>query len=165
MFSRLMKMSSPSLKRTIVTFKDTSKSKSVLTPECVQFLETIHNNTSFIKSEMVHNRKNKKLDFREDTKSIRNSDWKVSPYSEYLQNRHVELTGPGNDAKMVINALNSNASGYMFDMEDSMSPSWYNVMNAHHNMRLLCRNKLTAEKKDSEGNVIKEYKQQKSTSR
>jgi malate synthase len=159
MFSRLMKMSSPSLKRTIVTFKDTSKSKSVLTPECVQFLETIHNNTSFIKSEMVHNRKNKKLDFREDTKSIRNSDWKVSPYSEYLQNRHVELTGPGNDAKMVINALNSNASGYMFDMEDSMSPSWYNVMNAHHNMRLLCRNKLTAEKKDSEGNVIKEYKQ------
>ncbi len=66
-------MSSPSLKRTIVTFKETSKSKNILTPECVQFLETIHDNTSLIKSEMIHNRKNKKLDFREDTKSIRNS--------------------------------------------------------------------------------------------
>ena len=36
----------------------------------------------------------------------------------------------------------------------------YNVINAHNNMRLLCRNKLTAEK-DSDGNVIKEYKQNK----
>ena len=123
MFSRFLKTSYPSFKRTIVTFKETSKTKNILTPQCVEFLETIHKNTSLIKSEMIHQRKNKKIDFREDTKYIREGDWKVKPYSEYLQNRHVELTGPGNDAKMVINALNSNASGYMFDMEDSMSPS------------------------------------------
>ena len=37
--------------------------------------------------------------------------------------RHVELTGPGNDAKMVIHAMNSEANGYMLDLEDSMAPT------------------------------------------
>ena len=154
-----MKFSKPSLKRSIVTFKETTKTKDILTPACISFLEKLHENTKYNHMEMKHKRLNKMTDFRDDTKSIRNGDWKIKPYSEYLQNRHVELTGPGNDAKMVINALNSNASGYMFDMEDSMSPTWYNVINAQSNMRKLCRNTLTATKKDNDGNIIKEYKQ------
>ena len=154
-----MKSTSPILCRTIVTFKETTKTKEILTPGCVSFLEELHNNTKYMKNKMIKHRINKKTDFREDTANIRTGDWTVKPYSEYLQNRHVELTGPGNDAKMVINALNSNANGYMFDMEDSMSPTWYNVINAQINMKELTRNRLTASKKDVDGNIIKKYKQ------
>ena len=40
-----------------------------------------------------------------------------------LQDRRVEITGP-TDRKMVINALNSGARGFMADFEDSNSPTW-----------------------------------------
>ena len=38
----------------------------------------------------------------------------------------MEITGP-TDRKMVINALNSGAKGFMADFEDSLSPTWANV--------------------------------------
>lgn len=41
-----------------------------------------------------------------------------------LLDRRVEITGPP-DRKMVINALNSGASVFMADFEDSNAPSWY----------------------------------------
>ena len=59
---------------------------------------------------------------------------------------------------MVINALNSKANGYMLDLEDSMAPSWKNVIGAHTNIMNAVRNNLTAKKFNNEGNVIKEYK-------
>lgn len=73
--------------------------------------------------------------YRDDTKDIRNKNWKAAETPENLQKRHVELTGPGNDPKMVINAMNSSANCYMLDIEDSMSPSWDNVVSAHNNIR------------------------------
>jgi malate synthase len=77
------------------------------------------------------------LHFRKDMECIRKGDWKAAPTPAPLQCRHVELTGPGNDAKMVINAMNSKADGYMFDLEDSMAPTRFNVQRAHHNLRQL----------------------------
>ena len=41
--------------------------------------------------------------------------------------RRVEITGPV-DRKMVINALNSGARGFMADFEDSHSPTWANIV-------------------------------------
>ena len=41
-----------------------------------------------------------------------------------LMDRRVEITGPP-DRKMVINALNSGASVFMADFEDSNAPSWF----------------------------------------
>ena len=73
--------------------------------------------------------------YRDDTKDIRNKNWKAAETPENLRKRHVELTGPGNDPKMVINAMNSSANCYMLDIEDSMSPSWDNVVSAHNNIR------------------------------
>ena len=58
---------------------------------------------------------------------------------------------------MVINALNSKANGYMLDLEDSMTPSWKNVMGAHENIMNAVRNNLTASKYDTNGNEIKKY--------
>jgi malate synthase len=51
----------------------------------------------------------------------------VAPLPKDLQDRRVEITGP-TDAKMVINALNSGASLYMADFEDSNCPTWANTL-------------------------------------
>ena len=104
---------------------------------------------------------NKKYDFREDTQHIREGDWKVeidNKVSRHMKRRHVEITGPGNSKPMIINAMNSGADGYMLDMEDSMTPSWDNVVNGHQNISETVRKTLTAEKYDNNGNVIKSYK-------
>jgi malate synthase len=52
-------------------------------------------------------------------------DWsvQVGKLPHDLLDRRVEITGPP-DRKMVINALNSGASVFMADFEDSNAPSW-----------------------------------------
>ncbi len=66
-------------------------------------------------------------------------NWKVAPIPEDLLCRRVEITGPVNDPKMVINMLNRTADGHradtaMLDFEDSMMPSWSNVLNGYKNI-------------------------------
>lgn len=50
----------------------------------------------------------------------------VAPLPKDLQDRRVEITGPV-DRKMVINAMNSGASVFMADFEDSNAPTWYAI--------------------------------------
>ena len=50
-----------------------------------------------------------------------------------LQDRRVEITGP-TDRKMVINALNSGARGFMADFEDANSPTWANMIGGQANL-------------------------------
>jgi len=87
--------------------------------------------------------------FREDTSSIRDdTTWKASDLPHKLLNRNVEITGPANDSKMVINAFNSKANCYMVDLEDSMSPSWSNVVLGMDNIYNAFRGTLRYEKTD-----------------
>ncbi|MDX6748529.1 malate synthase A [Geminicoccaceae bacterium 1502E] len=72
--------------------------------------------------------------FLPETSAIRNGEWKVAPIPADLQNRRVEITGPV-DRKMVINALNSGASCYMADFEDSTTPLWTNQVQGQINLR------------------------------
>lgn len=51
-----------------------------------------------------------------------------------LLSRRVEITGPV-DRKMIINALNSGASCYMADLEDSHSPTWEATIEGQINLR------------------------------
>ena len=73
-------------------------------------------------------------DFRSSTKKIRESDWKIAGTPSDLQDRKVEITGP-TDRKMVINALNSGARVFMADCEDSLTPTWHNVIDGQINLR------------------------------
>ncbi len=73
-------------------------------------------------------------DFLEETKSIREGDWRVAPIPADLLDRRVEITGPV-ERKMVINALNSGASMFMADFEDSHAPTWDNTIAGHVNLR------------------------------
>jgi malate synthase len=60
-------------------------------------------------------------------------DFSVAPIPEALQDRRVEITGP-TSRKMVINALNSGARGFMADFEDSNSPYWDNMLGGQVNL-------------------------------
>jgi malate synthase len=73
-------------------------------------------------------------DFLAETADVRESNWMVAPLPDDLQDRRVEITGP-TDRKMIINALNSGASVFMADFEDSNSPTWDNVVQGQVNLR------------------------------
>ena len=72
-------------------------------------------------------------DFLPETQRVRDGDWQVAPPPPDLQDRRVEITGP-TDRKMVINALNSGARGFMADFEDANSPTWSNMVGGHLNL-------------------------------
>ncbi|MCG8462254.1 MAG: malate synthase [Holophagales bacterium] len=65
--------------------------------------------------------------------------WRVAEIPADLRRRRVEITGPVNDTKMVIKMLSRNDEGHradcaMVDFEDSMKPSWKNVVDGVHNV-------------------------------
>jgi malate synthase len=78
-------------------------------------------------------------------------DFKVGPVPDALQDRRVEITGP-TTRKMVINALNSGARGFMADFEDSNSPTWANMVGGQVNLADAARGSM----EHSEGG--KEYR-------
>jgi malate synthase len=73
-------------------------------------------------------------DFLPETAGIRDSEWQVTDVPADLRDRRVEITGP-TDRKMIINALNSGASVFMADCEDSLTPNWHNVVQGQINLR------------------------------
>ncbi|MEM1043256.1 MAG: malate synthase A [Bacteroidota bacterium] len=89
-------------------------------------------------------------------------DWQVADLPDDLLTRRVEITGPVSDPKMVINMLSRTADGHradaaMLDFEDSMKPSWANVMQGVENVIGAAEGTLHFAKRDAEGNVLKEY--------
>lgn len=76
-------------------------------------------------------------------------NWKVAPIPKELLRRRVEITGPVNSTKMVINMLNRTDDGNradmaMLDFEDSMKPSFQNVLDGFKNVIGAVNGTLTA---------------------
>ena len=69
---------------------------------------------------------------RRRARSARATGACAEPPGDY-QDRRVEITGP-TDRKLVINALNSGAKGFMADFEDANSPTWANQVEGHVNL-------------------------------
>jgi malate synthase len=113
----------------------------VLTDDALAFLGTLHERFEPRRRELLAARAERRkriaagetLDFLPDTRQIREGDWQVAAAPADLQDRRVEITGPV-DRKMVINALNSGARGFMADFEDSLSPTWANVVEGQVNL-------------------------------
>ncbi|MEA2474747.1 MAG: malate synthase [Thermoleophilaceae bacterium] len=113
----------------------------VLTGEALEFVAGLHREFNARREELVGRRAERVArwnagalpDFLPETEEIRASDWRVAPPPPDLRDRRVEITGP-TDRKMVINALNSGARGFMADFEDSLSPTWGNVVGGHVNL-------------------------------
>ena len=124
--------------------------EEVLTTEAKEFLTALHNNFDATRLALLARRveRQKELDagilpkFLDKTEKIRLVDWSVAPVPADLQDRRVEITGPV-ERKMMINALNSGAKVFMADFEDSLSPTWTNVIEGQLNLREAVRGTLS----------------------
>ena len=116
--------------------------KEILTTEALHFIRALHlrfnphRKNLLLEREVVQQQIDRgwKPSFISETKTIRDSDWLISPVPADLKDRRVEITGPV-DRKMIINAMNSGANIFMADFEDSNSPSWDNVIGGQVNLR------------------------------
>ena len=107
----------------------------VLTPEAARFITSLHLRFGAERMKILNARKERttKLSmgylpgYLPETRDIREVSWKVALAPRDLIKRNVEITGPC-EAKMMINALNSGADVFMADLEDSLSPTWENLI-------------------------------------
>src|SRR6201995_1999534 len=114
----------------------------ILSPNALEFISELHAEFEDPRRERLEARVERRarlaegemLDFLSSTEKVRTSDWTVAPVPEALTQRWVEITGP-TDRKMVINALNSGADGFMADFEDANAPTWTNMVLGQMNLR------------------------------
>ncbi|MEM8601291.1 MAG: malate synthase A [Bacteroidota bacterium] len=155
----------------INTFAWTPQARRLLTPDALALLARLHRALEPERQNLLMARKARqdafdngaRPDFLNPTEHPdARGDWQVAPLPEDLQMRRVEITGPVSDAKMVINMLSRTADGQradcaMVDFEDSMKPSWNNVMQGVENVIGIAEGTLSAEKTDAMGVVVKRY--------
>jgi malate synthase len=116
--------------------------KAILTPEAVSFMSDLDRTFRNRRRELLTRRQQRQEelhagrlpDFLPETRPVREGDWRIDPIPDDLQDRRVEITGPV-DRKMIINALNSGASVFMADFEDSHSPTWEGTIQGQINLR------------------------------
>jgi malate synthase len=90
------------------------------------------------------------------------SEWQIAPIPQDLLERRVEITGPVNSKKMVIQMLSRNSNGAradmaMLDFEDSMQPCWMNVMDGVENAIGAAHEKLEFRQLSGPGGSEKVY--------
>src|ERR671916_2797187 len=110
--------------------------QEVLTSEALELVGRLHEELDDTRRALLHAREQRQaeldaggtLDF-----VAAPEDFAVAPVPDALQDRRVEITGP-TTRKMVINALNSGARGFMADFEDSNSPYWANMLEGQLNL-------------------------------
>ncbi|MBM4187878.1 MAG: hypothetical protein FJ206_11290 [Gemmatimonadetes bacterium] len=59
-------------------------------------------------------------------------DWRIE-LPDWCADQRNQMTGPADDAELVVKMLNSGAPGVMIDLEDSMANEWSNLMRGHAN--------------------------------
>ena len=133
-----------------LSVKDQLVDSGILNNESIKFLSSLTREFRQRLISLLH-RRNLRQDFYDkghvpnflsETRDVRESVWSISGIPKNLQDRRVEITGPP-DRKMIINALNSGANVYMADFEDSLSPTWKNVLDGHANLIEAVRKTIT----------------------
>jgi malate synthase len=112
------------------------RTDEILSDDALAFIEELHGRFGQRRSELLAAREQRDppSGFLEETREIReDSSWRVAPPRDDYEDRRVEITGP-TDRKLVINALNSGAKGFMADFEDANSPTWRNQVEGHVNL-------------------------------
>ncbi|PYT29497.1 MAG: malate synthase A [Acidobacteria bacterium] len=116
--------------------------REILSTDALQFLGQLAQRFEERRQQLLDRRRTRQQeldagklpDFLPGTAAIRLANWTVAPIPKDLEDRRVEITGPV-DRKMIINALNSGASVFMADFEDSNSPTWQNNIEGQINLR------------------------------
>ena len=136
---------------------------AILTEDALAFVAGLHRKFNARRQELLERRMVRQAefdqgalpDFLSDTEEVRFGSWQVALTPEDLQQRWAEITGPV-DRKMMIGALNSGADAFMADFEDSLSPTWDNVVNGQINARDAVRREITFENPDGSVRTLNE---------
>src|SRR4029078_2545213 len=70
------------------------------------------------------------------------TDWTI-PLPEWCADQRNQMTGPADDAELVVKMLNSGAPGALLDLEDSMANTWSNLMTGIANIDMALKSELT----------------------
>ena len=149
----------------------TKKAREILVPELLEILTHLHREFEAERQKLLEARRIQQDKFDKgalpqylsrDSVSV-SSDWKVDPLPEDILTRRVEITGPVNNTKMVINMLSRNDDGIkadmaMLDFEDSMKPTWNNMIDGFHNVIGAAKGDLRFVKPATNGEPEKVYK-------
>ena len=122
----------------------------ILTHDALEFVADLQRRFGPLRLEVLQRRKERQVeldmgarpDFLAATHEIRETAWTVAPAPADFDDRRVEITGPA-EPKMLINALNSGARVFMADLEDSLSPTWANVVGGQAALADAVRRTLT----------------------
>jgi len=126
----------------VVTKPVSPEQAEILAPEALRFVASLARRFNHTRSQLLKLRDIRQReidagnfpDFLRETEHIRKSHWQVARVPSDLSERRVELTGPV-VRRMVVNALNSGASVFVADLEDSNSPTWHNCVQGQVNLR------------------------------
>jgi malate synthase len=129
-----------------------SAPEQILTKGALEFVELLQRELGATRRELLERRHERQRgldagerpDFLAKTREVREGDWRVAAAPADLRDRRCEITGPV-DRKMMINALNSGARVFMGDFEDSLSPTWQNVVDGQQNVRDAVRREIVLE--------------------
>jgi malate synthase len=69
-------------------------------------------------------------------------NWKIE-LPAWLEDQRNQMTGPADDAELVVKMLNSGAPGVMLDLEDSMANTWAHLMLGASNVLAALRGELS----------------------
>jgi len=127
-----------------------------LFPVCLkELLEALHTELESGRQTLLSARKNQQAEYDRGAvpkfiqgHPAKSTSWQVRAIPEDLKDRRVEITGPISSAKMVINMLSENQDGdiactAMLDFEDSMAPTWENVLSGIQNLIGVANKNLT----------------------
>jgi len=125
-----------------ITVPVSPEQSDILTTEALAFIAELVREFGPVRQSLLERRvklqaeleKGRQFDFLGETASVRNGDWTIAQVPAELLDRRVEITGPA-ERKMLINGLNAGAMVYMADLEDSMTPTWQNVIEGQINLR------------------------------
>ncbi len=112
------------------------RTEEILSRDALQFVEALHTRFGARRLELLseRSRRGAPREFLDQTRHVReDAEWRCAPIRDDYADRRVEITGP-TDRKLVINALNSGARGFMADFEDANSPTWRNQVEGHVNL-------------------------------
>lgn len=125
------------------------ESAEILSSDALEFVAKLQRRFNPVREELLRKRDERQTaidsgafpDFLKETAQVRETNWIVADCSKDLLDRRVEITGPV-ERKMMINALNSGANVFMADFEDSLSPTWSNILEGQVNLKQAVRRTL-----------------------
>lgn len=134
----------------------TPEAREIFTPDLLGLLTRLHHDFEPERRLLLKQRaeRQKKYDagelpdFEDRNSEAVKGNWRVAPIPPELMCRRVEITGPVNSAKMVINMLNRTEEGTradmaMLDFEDSLKPSFQNILDGYKNVRAAVSGQLS----------------------